>query len=99
MKVFQKCVCYSLGFFLILWILSLPGEAQAQQPATLVIDGPVTLSEALVIPSRYTLAGTGIDGEGSSLGLVLLKYDWNLLNYYRLQPLQFQRLACNLEKN
>lgn len=33
--------------------------------ATLVIDEPVTLSEPLVIPSRYTLAGTGIDGEGS----------------------------------
>jgi hypothetical protein len=33
--------------------------------ATLVIDEPVTLSEPLVIPSRYTLAGTGIDGEGA----------------------------------
>lgn len=33
--------------------------------ATLVIDEPVTLSEPLVLPSRYTLAGTGIDGEGS----------------------------------
>jgi hypothetical protein len=33
--------------------------------ATLVIDEPVTLSEPMVIPSRYTLAGTGIDGEGA----------------------------------
>ena len=33
--------------------------------ATLVIDEPVTLSEPLVIPSRYTIAGTGIDGEGA----------------------------------
>lgn len=32
--------------------------------ATLVIDQPVTLSEQLVIPSRYTLAGAGINGQG-----------------------------------
>ncbi|GEM_PF-2031587 len=33
--------------------------------ATLVIDEAVTLSEPIVIPSRYTIAGTGIDGGGS----------------------------------
>jgi hypothetical protein len=32
--------------------------------ATLVIDQSVTLSEQLVIPSRYTLAGVGINGQG-----------------------------------
>jgi hypothetical protein len=32
--------------------------------ATLVIDRDITLSEPLVLPSRFTLAGTGIDGTG-----------------------------------
>jgi len=32
--------------------------------ATLVIDQSVTLSQQLVIPSRYTLAGVGINGQG-----------------------------------
>jgi hypothetical protein len=49
--------------------------------ATLVIDEPVTLSEPLVIPSRYTLAGTGIDGEGAlrftglSDGVAAVRFD------------------------
>jgi len=33
--------------------------------ATLVIDRSVTLSEPLILPSRFTLAGTGIDGTGN----------------------------------
>jgi hypothetical protein len=32
--------------------------------ATLIIDKDCHLSEPLVIPSRFTLAGVGIDGEG-----------------------------------
>jgi hypothetical protein len=32
--------------------------------ATLVIDRDVTLYEPLILPSRFTLAGTGIDGTG-----------------------------------
>ncbi|HZN11166.1 MAG TPA: right-handed parallel beta-helix repeat-containing protein [Blastocatellia bacterium] len=32
--------------------------------ATLVIDRDITLAEPLVLPARFTLAGTGIEGEG-----------------------------------
>lgn len=44
-----------------------PKAAQPGSPlgrSTLIIDRRCTLTEPVVLPSRFTLAGTGIDGEG-----------------------------------
>ena len=66
--------------------------------ATLVIDEVVTLSEPLVIPSRYTLAGTGIDGEGSlrftglANGVSAIRFD-NLATNITIRDISIGRLG------
>jgi hypothetical protein len=53
-KTYSKLPCF---------LKALKGTGFAS--ATLVIDRSVTLSEPLILPSRFTLAGTGIDGTGN----------------------------------
>ena len=52
-RVYQKLPCF---------LKALKGTQFAS--ATLVIDRSVTLSEPLILPSRFTLAGTGIERNG-----------------------------------
>jgi len=69
-KTYEKLPCF---------LKALKGTEFAS--ATLVIDRSVTLSAPLVLPSRFTLAGTGIDGTGSLIftgladGVAAIRFD------------------------
>ena len=89
----------SQGFYLLSEIAPFIGPNHSKLPcflkavantefssATLVIDQDCLLSEPLIVPSRFTLAGTGIDGQGrlrfSGLGdgVAAIRFDKNATN-------------------